>query len=82
MGHTSAFRRHGGPASGCFAKFDVSYVPADFLTGPDILYEVNAAISDLENSFLMHFDVDLVYDNRCDIVRKQMYSELPYIGIK
>ena len=65
-----------------YDKFDVSRVSEEFLTRPDIIHEVNTAMFALENSLRTQCDDDLVYNNWCDIVRRQMYSELPYKSIK
>jgi hypothetical protein len=61
-----------------FDKFNLDTVPDSFLSEYDTITEINALMAKLEHSMRMQSDIDLAYNEWCNIVSSEMYDKIAY----
>ncbi|XP_060589316.1 uncharacterized protein LOC132744577 [Ruditapes philippinarum] len=61
-----------------YDKFNLNMVPGDFLTGQDIIDQVNNVIENLEQGLQSQSDIDGLYSEWCSIIKHNMYKDVPY----
>jgi len=65
-----------------FDKFELKNVPQDFMNNESVLIEINKLIDTLETNAIDTHNIDDVYTSWCNIVKDNMYDNIPYRTIR
>lgn len=65
-----------------YDKFDLSNRNNYFMNSPTALLQINNVIDKLEQGFRSQNDIDLVYADWCNVVKQNIYKDIPFKTIQ
>lgn len=65
-----------------YDRFDLSNVNNYFMNSHSAVLQINNVIQKLEQGFRSQNDIDLVYEDWCNVVKQNMYKDIPFKTIK